>query len=89
MQFKTDEVLNLIEAMGLPVQHVNPQRRYWFIRTQGGKYYSEFHKGEFVAIGHEDVPTLPPEDWSPEIMEQTKKITSLCSAYFKASIFLL
>jgi hypothetical protein len=33
------------------VPTINPQRDYWFIRTDGGKYYSTFLEHKFIAIG--------------------------------------
>ena len=33
------------------IPRVNPERNYWFLRTQGGQYYHDFLIGEFIAIG--------------------------------------
>jgi hypothetical protein len=35
---------------GIPI--INTNRRYWFVRTNGGKYYDDFILGGFVAIGY-------------------------------------
>ena len=73
MEKNTLNLVNLISAMGLPVQEINTRRRYWFIRTQSGKYFSEFNRKNFVAIGHEEVPSLPAMERTPEIVNRVKQ----------------
>jgi hypothetical protein len=34
---------------------INEKRKYWFIRTQGGKYYDEFVLNKYVAIGYNEI----------------------------------
>jgi hypothetical protein len=33
------------------IVHINPNRKYWFIRSESGLYYENFVEGNFVAIG--------------------------------------
>jgi restriction system protein len=45
---------NYIEQAIENVAKINQTRRYWFIRTQGGDYYSDFLTNGFVAIGYDN-----------------------------------
>jgi restriction system protein len=38
------------------VQEINPKRKYWFVRTYGGKLYEEFLSNDYVGIGFNKVP---------------------------------
>ena len=49
----------LLKKEGMIPNEVDPNRNYWFVRTQGGSYFDEFYFGRFVAIGWDDVPCLP------------------------------
>lgn len=40
-------------ASFLPV--IPDDKQYWLIRTQGGKYYNDFKKGNFIAINWDDI----------------------------------
>jgi hypothetical protein len=53
---------NLIAMPQLTLQEIlaqlpeiNPNRRYWLVRTQGGEYYNAFVKGGYVAIGYDKI----------------------------------
>lgn len=35
----------------MDVVHINPNRKYWFIRSESGLYYENFIEGNFVGIG--------------------------------------
>lgn len=43
-----DELIDLIP-------HILESRRYWFIRTRGGKYYQNFIAGNFIAIAWNEI----------------------------------
>lgn len=43
----------LSKHLNLPI--INPERKYWLIRTNGGKYYSEFISNNFVAINYNEI----------------------------------
>ncbi|WP_315169470.1 hypothetical protein [Metaclostridioides mangenotii] len=30
---------------------IDPERNYWFVRTKGGRFYSDFYNNEYIAIG--------------------------------------
>lgn len=34
---------------------INPERNYWFVRTNSGKFYEEFVKEGYVAVGHNQI----------------------------------
>ncbi|MGF9907088.1 hypothetical protein [Brevibacillus porteri] len=43
------------------------EKRYWLVRTQGGRYYDNYKRGGFIAINwdqitYEDIDSLSPED---------------------------
>lgn len=35
---------------------IDTNRKYWFVRTVGGKYYYNFLAGGYIAIGYNDIP---------------------------------
>lgn len=39
-----NEIINTVES-------VNLKSNYWFVRTDYGKYFNDFYKGNFIAIG--------------------------------------
>lgn len=47
----SDSIAEIIKAAPL----VNPNRRYWIVRTQGGEYYHDFLKGGFIAIAYDKI----------------------------------
>lgn len=67
------ECYRLLENIGLPVEHIDTNRRYWFIRTQGGEYFDEFFLDGFVGIGDEDVPCVDEKDRTKELVEKVKE----------------
>lgn len=34
---------------------IEENRKYWFVRTVGGKYYQNFLSGRYVAIGYNEI----------------------------------
>lgn len=34
---------------------ISEKRRYWFVRTNAGEYYDAFKKGNYIAIGYNDI----------------------------------
>lgn len=38
--------------------NIDSKRKYWLVRTQGGQYYEEFIKGNYVAIGWDEFDDL-------------------------------
>ena len=46
----------LFEEIGIEI--IDPNRNYWFIRTQGGDYYEDFRNEEFVGIEWDEVSDL-------------------------------
>jgi hypothetical protein len=55
-QFKN--ILSALNLCGLQTNNVSAKRRYWFVRTESGKYYDEFIMDEFIAIGWNEIPCV-------------------------------
>ena len=73
IKYTLEECYELLEEIGVHVEHVDTDRRYWFIRTQGGEYFQEFFLDGFVGIGDEDVPCVAEQDRTPDLIEKIKK----------------
>lgn len=73
MNEQTKELYDTLADLGLPVQEVDDTRHYWFIRTQGGSYFDEFFLDNFVAIGHEDVPCVPEDKRTDQLIDRLKE----------------
>ncbi|WP_103110497.1 hypothetical protein [Brevibacillus reuszeri] len=54
------EIEKYIEEYNIPIEEIPEDRQYWFLRTQGGAYYSEFFTEGFIAINWEKL-TNPTE----------------------------
>ncbi|PAK51404.1 hypothetical protein [Paenibacillus sp. 7541] len=52
------EIRSLIEEFNLPVVQIPENRRYWFLRTEGGQYYSDFFHNNFIAIGYNEIDNV-------------------------------
>ncbi len=63
----------LLKKEGMIPNEVDPNRNYWFVRTQGGSYFDEFYFGRFVAIGWDDVPCLPESERTTQLIDQLKE----------------
>ena len=37
------------------IKNLNEQQNYWMVRTMGGAYYREFVKGNYIAVGYNDI----------------------------------
>lgn len=68
-----ENAFQILRDAGMPVLHVSESRRYWFIRTQGGDYFSEFFLDGFVGIGHEDVPCIPEDKRTEEVIAKVRE----------------
>ena len=44
--------LDLLDLFSIPV--INNNRKYWFVRTEGGDYYEEFKNDNYIAIGWDE-----------------------------------
>lgn len=73
MNEQAKELYAALADLGLPVQEVDDTRHYWFIRTQGGSYFDEFFLDNFVAIGHEDVPCVPEDKRTDQLVDNLKE----------------
>lgn len=73
MNEQAKELYAALAELGLPVQEVDDTRHYWFIRTQGGSYFDEFFLDNFVAIGHEDVPCVPEDKRTDQLIDSLKE----------------
>lgn len=43
-----DELLDLFD---IDIEYIDNNRHYWLVRTEGGKFYSDFVRDNYVAIG--------------------------------------
>jgi restriction system protein len=53
-----ENLLDYLNAAGLRSSIVDAKKRYWFVRTESGKYYDEFVMDEFIAIGWNEIPCV-------------------------------
>lgn len=37
------------------LKELNTQQNYWMVRTMGGAYYGEFVRGNYVAVGYNNI----------------------------------
>ena len=47
---------DVLEELLALIPRIDPNRHYWFVRTQGGEYYADFVKGGYIAIGYDEIP---------------------------------
>lgn len=45
----------IIQKEVLEIPYVPPDRNYWLVRTQGGKYYNSFHLNNYIAISWNEI----------------------------------
>lgn len=45
----------IIQKEVLVIPYVPPERNYWLVRTQGGKYYNSFHLNNYIAIAWNEI----------------------------------
>lgn len=62
----------LKEEHRLPVEV--PRRNYWFLRTNGGDFFKDFCKNNYVAIGWDDIQPIAEKDRTEEILKGYKLI---------------
>lgn len=62
----------LKEEHRLPVEV--PRRNYWFLRTNGGDFFKDFCKNNYVAIGWNDIQPIAEKDRTEEILKGYKLI---------------
>lgn len=43
-----------IKELGIPIEIINQERRYWLVRTLSGEFYDEFYHDNFIAIGWDE-----------------------------------
>ncbi|EGO65409.1 hypothetical protein [Acetonema longum] len=53
-----ETILSYLNSLGLQSSIVDTKKRYWFVRTESGKYYDEFIMDEFIAIGWNEIPCV-------------------------------
>lgn len=53
-----ETILTYLNNNGLQAKIIDPKRRYWFVRTESGKYYDEFIMDDFIAIGWNEIPCI-------------------------------
>ena len=68
-----ETILNYLNLSGLQSNVVNTKRRYWFVRTESGKYYDEFTLDDFVAIGWNEIPCITETTKEEEVVGLIEK----------------
>lgn len=69
-----DEFLNYSNII-----RVKKDRNYWLVRTNSGKNFQDFHLGDFIAIGNEDLELydeIDTEIIKKENLEELKKVVN-------------
>lgn len=61
----TDQEILILQQIGITV--VDPERKYWFVRTDGGAYFDDFYFGNYVGIQWNDIPVH--KDSTPESLD--------------------
>lgn len=56
----------------LPVEV--PRRNYWFLRTNGGDFFKDFRKNNYVVIGWDDIQPIAEKERTEEILKGYKLI---------------
>lgn len=47
--------MNHISELSMSISQISNERGYWFFRSLGGAYYSDFFKYNFIAIGYNEI----------------------------------
>ncbi|UNT55628.1 restriction endonuclease [Lysinibacillus capsici] len=68
----------LLDLFNINIEHVDENRHYWLVRTEGGKFYSNFIRDSHVAIGWNEFTDQ--SDFVNKKMNETIK-TKLLKAY--------
>lgn len=72
-----EEIFNYLSENGITIKKVEVGRKYWFVRTDSGKYYDEFIMDDFIAVGWDDIPELKDNSQSEE-----ERVTKLIIAKY-------
>lgn len=68
----------LLDLFNINIESVEENRHYWLVRTEGGKFYSDFIRDSYVAIGWNDFTDQT--DFSNKKMNESMK-EKLLEAY--------
>nr|WP_306447424.1 hypothetical protein [Odoribacter splanchnicus] len=44
-----------LSELSMSISQISDERGYWFFRSQGGAYYSDFFKYNFIGIGYNEI----------------------------------
>lgn len=48
------EYFNFEDLVG-DLKNLNEEQKYWMVRTMGGAYYGEFIRGNYIAVGYNNI----------------------------------
>ena len=68
-----ETILEYLNLSGLQAGVIDTKRRYWFVRTESGKYYDEFILDEFIAIGWNEIPCVSETNKEEDVVQLIKK----------------
>lgn len=74
-----NDLLKILALANLPLRVIDPNRRYWFLRTESGKYYEDFLFNSYIAIGWNEISILNEES-------SDSKVSELIKQYYPESI---
>lgn len=65
------ELTRLVDNLNLPVVEIDPNRRYWLVRTSEGDYFEEFFLDNFIAINWNEFNSF--DKFADSSKDNTKK----------------
>lgn len=72
---------DVLEELLALVPKVDPGRGYWFVRTLSGEYFDDFVKGDYIAIGYDEIPASEMKDANEDEEGFEKLVEKLKKTY--------
>jgi restriction system protein len=74
---------NDIQSIINDIERISEKKNYWFVRTQSGDYYDDFLKGNYIALGYNEVSlySISQTRNKDGIIDEDKLIQFILSAY--------
>jgi len=73
----------LLDSIVSKLPSVNPNKKYWLIRTMGGRYYHDFVENKYVAIEPSGVTLLPLKDIERRAAGNPAQLSLMLKDYIK------
>lgn len=65
------EYFNFEDLVG-DLKNLNEEQKYWMVRTMGGAYYGEFIRGNYIAVGYNNISLGDYNTYQKQIMQPKK-----------------